>query len=72
MQKHLKQIRDPYHLVFKAYLFLHFLTQIYPDEGHYITSEKSKYHLYSTILSFFSACLKEEAPILSQEPEEDE
>ncbi|ETE64854.1 Inactive dipeptidyl peptidase 10, partial [Ophiophagus hannah] len=41
--------------------------QIYPDESHYITSEKSKYHLYSTILNFFSACLKEETPILPQE-----
>uniref|UniRef100_A0A670IDV3 Dipeptidyl peptidase like 10 n=1 Tax=Podarcis muralis TaxID=64176 RepID=A0A670IDV3_PODMU len=51
---------------------VNYTMQIYPDEGHYITSEKSKYHLYSTILSFFSACLKEEAPILSQEPEEDE
>ncbi|KAJ7407758.1 Inactive dipeptidyl peptidase 10 [Willisornis vidua] len=46
--------------------------QIYPDEGHNIASEKSKYHLYSTILGFFSACLKEETPILPQEPEEDE
>ncbi|CAI5762576.1 inactive dipeptidyl peptidase 10 isoform X1 [Podarcis lilfordi] len=51
---------------------VNYTMQIYPDEGHYITSEKSKYHLYSTILSFFSACLKEEVPILSQEPEEDE
>ncbi|XP_063144788.1 inactive dipeptidyl peptidase 10 isoform X1 [Candoia aspera] len=51
---------------------VNYTMQIYPDEGHYITSEKSKYHLYSTILSFFSACLKEETPILSQEPEEDE
>ncbi|KQK78812.1 hypothetical protein AAES_110672 [Amazona aestiva] len=46
--------------------------QIYPDEGHNVASEKSKYHLYSTILGFFSACLKEETPILPQEPEEDE
>ncbi|KAJ6665444.1 hypothetical protein lerEdw1_003284, partial [Lerista edwardsae] len=51
---------------------VNYTMQIYPDEGHYITSEKSKYHLYSTILGFFSACLKQEAPILSQEPEEDE
>ncbi|XP_077176396.1 inactive dipeptidyl peptidase 10 isoform X3 [Paroedura picta] len=51
---------------------VNYTMQIYPDEGHYITSEKSKYHLYSTIISFFSACLKEEAPILPQEPEEDE
>uniref|UniRef100_A0A8D2KSQ4 Dipeptidyl peptidase like 10 n=1 Tax=Varanus komodoensis TaxID=61221 RepID=A0A8D2KSQ4_VARKO len=51
---------------------VNYTMQIYPDEGHYITSEKSKYHLYSTILGFFSACLKEDAPILSQEPEEDE
>ncbi|XP_038278281.1 inactive dipeptidyl peptidase 10 isoform X2 [Dermochelys coriacea] len=51
---------------------VNYTMQIYPDEGHNIASEKSKYHLYSTILGFFSACLKEEAPILPQEPEEDE
>ncbi|XP_060118068.1 inactive dipeptidyl peptidase 10 isoform X2 [Heteronotia binoei] len=51
---------------------VNYTMQIYPDEDHYITSEKSKYHLYSTIIRFFSACLKEEAPILPQEPEEDE
>ncbi|EPY73160.1 inactive dipeptidyl peptidase 10 isoform 3 [Camelus ferus] len=45
--------------------------QVYPDEGHHI-SEKSKYHLYSTLLRFFSNCLKEEIPMLPQEPEEDE
>ncbi|XP_009863979.1 PREDICTED: inactive dipeptidyl peptidase 10-like, partial [Apaloderma vittatum] len=51
---------------------VNYTMQIYPDEGHNIASEKSKYHLYSTILGFFSACLKEETPILPQEPEEDE
>ncbi|XP_026570396.1 inactive dipeptidyl peptidase 10 [Pseudonaja textilis] len=51
---------------------VNYTMQIYPDEGHYITSEKSKYHLYSTILNFFSACLKEETPILPQEVEDDE
>ncbi|OXB74639.1 UNVERIFIED_CONTAM: hypothetical protein H355_016352, partial [Colinus virginianus] len=51
---------------------VNYTMQIYPDEGHNVASEKSKYHLYSTILGFFSACLKEETPILPQEPEEDE
>ncbi|OXB67726.1 hypothetical protein ASZ78_002808 [Callipepla squamata] len=51
---------------------VNYTMQIYPDEGHNVVSEKSKYHLYSTILGFFSACLKEETPILPQEPEEDE
>ncbi|XP_070587124.1 inactive dipeptidyl peptidase 10 [Erythrolamprus reginae] len=51
---------------------VNYTMQIYPDEGHYITLEKSKYHLYSTILNFFSACLKEETPILTQEVEDDE
>ncbi|XP_053926198.1 inactive dipeptidyl peptidase 10 isoform X5 [Cuculus canorus] len=51
---------------------VNYTMQIYPDEGHNIASEKSKYHLYSTILGFFRACLKEETPILPQEPEEDE
>ncbi|GAB5575609.1 inactive dipeptidyl peptidase 10 isoform X2 [Prionailurus iriomotensis] len=50
---------------------VNYTMQIYPDEGHNI-SEKSKYHLYSTILRFFSDCLKEEIPVLPQEPEEDE
>ncbi|XP_060007511.1 inactive dipeptidyl peptidase 10 [Lagenorhynchus albirostris] len=50
---------------------VNYTMQVYPDEGHDV-SEKSKYHLYSTILRFFSDCLKEEIPILPQEPEEDE
>uniref|UniRef100_A0A8C0KRX3 Dipeptidyl peptidase like 10 n=1 Tax=Canis lupus dingo TaxID=286419 RepID=A0A8C0KRX3_CANLU len=50
---------------------VNYTMQVYPDEGHNI-SEKSKYHLYSTILRFFSDCLKEEIPVLPQEPEEDE
>uniref|UniRef100_A0A673TH60 Dipeptidyl peptidase like 10 n=1 Tax=Suricata suricatta TaxID=37032 RepID=A0A673TH60_SURSU len=50
---------------------VNYTMQIYPDEGHNV-SEKSKYHLYSTILRFFSDCLKEEIPVLPQEPEEDE
>uniref|UniRef100_A0A4X2L065 Dipeptidyl peptidase like 10 n=1 Tax=Vombatus ursinus TaxID=29139 RepID=A0A4X2L065_VOMUR len=51
---------------------VNYTMQVYPDEGHNIVSEKSKYHLYSTILRFFSDCLKEEVPVLPQEPEEDE
>ncbi|XP_074071117.1 inactive dipeptidyl peptidase 10 [Macrotis lagotis] len=51
---------------------VNYTMQVYPDEGHNIASEKSKYHLYSTILRFFSDCLKEEVPVLPQEPEEDE
>ncbi|KAG5213878.1 hypothetical protein JEQ12_009664 [Ovis aries] len=50
---------------------VNYTMQVYPDEGHNV-SEKSKYHLYSTILRFFSDCLKEEIPVLPQEPEEDE
>ncbi|KAL4827040.1 hypothetical protein H8958_015539 [Nasalis larvatus] len=50
---------------------VNFTMQVYPDEGHNV-SEKSKYHLYSTILKFFSDCLKEEISVLPQEPEEDE
>ncbi|XP_075385648.1 inactive dipeptidyl peptidase 10 isoform X1 [Tenrec ecaudatus] len=50
---------------------LNYTMQVYPDEG-YNVSEKSKYHLYSTILRFFRDCLKEEIPVLPQEPEEDE
>uniref|UniRef100_A0A5F8HGP7 Dipeptidyl peptidase like 10 n=1 Tax=Monodelphis domestica TaxID=13616 RepID=A0A5F8HGP7_MONDO len=51
---------------------VNYTMQVYPDEGHNIASEKSKYHLYSTILRFFSDCLKEEVSVLPQEPEEDE
>uniref|UniRef100_A0A2K6NJZ4 Dipeptidyl peptidase like 10 n=1 Tax=Rhinopithecus roxellana TaxID=61622 RepID=A0A2K6NJZ4_RHIRO len=50
---------------------VNYTMQVYPDEGHNV-SEKSKYHLYSTILKFFSDCLKEEISVLPQEPEEDE
>ncbi|MBZ3883552.1 Inactive dipeptidyl peptidase 10 [Sciurus carolinensis] len=50
---------------------VNYTMQVYPDEGHNV-SEKSKYHLYSTILRFFSDCLKEEISVLPQEPEEDE
>ncbi|XP_029461207.1 inactive dipeptidyl peptidase 10-like [Rhinatrema bivittatum] len=50
---------------------VNYTMQVYPDEGHSI-SEKSKSHLYSTVLKFFSDCLKEEAPVVPQEPEEDE
>ncbi|XP_036277161.1 inactive dipeptidyl peptidase 10 isoform X2 [Pipistrellus kuhlii] len=50
---------------------VNYTMQVYPDEDHSI-SEKSKYHLYSTILRFFSNCLKEEIPMIPQEPEEEE
>ncbi|XP_075037356.1 inactive dipeptidyl peptidase 10 [Mixophyes fleayi] len=46
--------------------------QIYPDEGHSISSEKSRFHLYSNLLRFFSDCSQGEAPIVLQEVEEDE
>ncbi|EGW03298.1 Inactive dipeptidyl peptidase 10 [Cricetulus griseus] len=45
--------------------------QVYPDEGYHV-SDKSKHHFYSTILRFFSDCLKEEISVLPPEPEEDE
>ncbi|XP_066136540.1 inactive dipeptidyl peptidase 10 isoform X2 [Saccopteryx bilineata] len=50
---------------------VNYTMQVYPDEGHKV-SEKSKYHLYSTLLRFFSDCLKEEIAVIPQEPEEDE
>ncbi|EPQ09525.1 Inactive dipeptidyl peptidase 10 [Myotis brandtii] len=50
---------------------VNYTMQVYPDEGHSI-SEKSKYHLYSTILRFFSDCLKEEISMIPQEPEEED
>ncbi|XP_064419316.1 inactive dipeptidyl peptidase 10 isoform X2 [Latimeria chalumnae] len=50
---------------------MNYTMQIYPDEGHFITSEKSKRHLYSRIISYFHECLKE-ALVLPQEPEDDE
>ncbi|XP_055494791.1 inactive dipeptidyl peptidase 10-like [Leucoraja erinacea] len=46
--------------------------QIYPDEGHFITDEKSKLHMYSAILNFFRECLKQETHKLQKVPEEDE
>ncbi|XP_069588656.1 inactive dipeptidyl peptidase 10 isoform X3 [Ranitomeya imitator] len=46
--------------------------QIYPDEGHQIVSEKNRFHLYSTLLRFFSDCSQGEAAVVAQELEEDE
>ncbi|KAJ1175602.1 hypothetical protein NDU88_000889, partial [Pleurodeles waltl] len=51
---------------------VNYTMQVYPDEGHNIASEKSKYHLYSTILNFFTDCLKGDTYMLPPEPEEDE
>uniref|UniRef100_A0A6I8P4B0 Dipeptidyl peptidase like 10 n=1 Tax=Ornithorhynchus anatinus TaxID=9258 RepID=A0A6I8P4B0_ORNAN len=51
---------------------VNYTVQIYPDEGHHIASGPSRFHLYSTILRFFSSCLKEDAPLSSGDPEEDE
>lgn len=51
---------------------VNYTMQVYPDEGHNIVFEKSKYHLYSTILNFFTDCLKGDTYMLPPEPEEDE
>ncbi|XP_006636323.2 inactive dipeptidyl peptidase 10 isoform X1 [Lepisosteus oculatus] len=45
--------------------------QIYPDEGHFV-SEKSRQHLYRTLITLFRECLKEDTLLLPEEPEEDE
>ncbi|KAM4025880.1 inactive dipeptidyl peptidase 10 [Anomaloglossus baeobatrachus] len=44
--------------------------QIYPDEGHQIMSEKNRFHLYSTLLRFFSDCSQGEAAVVAQEVED--
>eukprot|EP00062_Callorhinchus_milii_P011350 gi/632957235/ref/XP_007894368.1/ PREDICTED: inactive dipeptidyl peptidase 10 [Callorhinchus milii] len=46
--------------------------QIYPDEGHFITSDKSKHHMYSSILNFFRECFKLDVSVLQKEPEDDD
>ncbi|KAM4697616.1 inactive dipeptidyl peptidase 10 [Rhinophrynus dorsalis] len=51
---------------------VNYTMQVYPDEGHSITSEKSRSHLYRTLLRFFSDCSRGESLFLAQEPEEDE
>ncbi|XP_063788970.1 inactive dipeptidyl peptidase 10 isoform X1 [Pseudophryne corroboree] len=51
---------------------VNYTMQIYPDEGHSISSEKSRFHLYSTLLRFFSECSQGETPIVLVEVEEDE
>lgn len=48
-----------------------FLQQIYPDEGHFL-SERSRQHLYSTLITYFRECLKEDTLLLPEEPEEEE
>uniref|UniRef100_A0A8C5DU09 Dipeptidyl peptidase like 10 n=1 Tax=Gouania willdenowi TaxID=441366 RepID=A0A8C5DU09_GOUWI len=45
--------------------------QIYPDEGHFL-SQQSRQHLYTTLISFYRDCLKEELLPLSDEEEEEE
>ncbi|XP_053327906.1 inactive dipeptidyl peptidase 10 [Spea bombifrons] len=51
---------------------VNYTMQVYPDEGHSTRSEKSRFHLYSTLLRFFGECSQAESPVLPQEPEEDE
>ncbi|KAM4626590.1 inactive dipeptidyl peptidase 10 isoform 2-T2 [Discoglossus pictus] len=51
---------------------VNYTIQVYPDEGHSISSEKSRLHLYSTLLRFLGDCSQGEAPIVLKEPEEDE
>ncbi|KAJ8396397.1 hypothetical protein AAFF_G00019740 [Aldrovandia affinis] len=45
--------------------------QIYPDEGHFL-SRNSHQHLYSSLVTFFRECLKEDLLLMAQEPEEEE
>ncbi|MBN3307412.1 DPP10 peptidase, partial [Amia calva] len=45
--------------------------QIYPDEGHFV-SQRSRQHLYSSLITLFRECLKEDTLLLPEEPEEDE
>uniref|UniRef100_A0A8C4S6N2 Dipeptidyl peptidase like 10 n=1 Tax=Erpetoichthys calabaricus TaxID=27687 RepID=A0A8C4S6N2_ERPCA len=45
--------------------------QIYPDEGHFV-SDKSRQHLYGTLITVFRECLREDTLLLPEEPEEDE
>ncbi|XP_039611334.1 inactive dipeptidyl peptidase 10-like isoform X1 [Polypterus senegalus] len=45
--------------------------QIYPDEGHFV-SEKSRQHLYGTLITVFRECLREDTLLFPEEPEEDE
>ncbi|KAG8432193.1 hypothetical protein GDO86_016727 [Hymenochirus boettgeri] len=50
---------------------VNYTMQVYPDEGHYISS-KSRSHLYSTLLRFFSDCSRGETVFIPRESEEDE
>ncbi|OCT60873.1 inactive dipeptidyl peptidase 10 [Xenopus laevis] len=51
---------------------VNYTMQVYPDEGHIIWSDKSRAHLYSTLLQFFSDCSRAQAVVVPQEAEEDE
>ncbi|XP_063285213.1 inactive dipeptidyl peptidase 10 [Pelobates fuscus] len=46
--------------------------QVYPDEGHIISAEKSRFHLYSNLVRFFGDCSQSEVIAIPQELEEDE
>uniref|UniRef100_A0A803K9A1 Dipeptidyl-peptidase 10 (inactive) n=1 Tax=Xenopus tropicalis TaxID=8364 RepID=A0A803K9A1_XENTR len=51
---------------------VNYTMQVYPDEGHIIWSEKSRAHLYGTLLRFFSDCSRAQVLLVPQEAEEDE
>uniref|UniRef100_A0A8D0CGG9 Dipeptidyl peptidase like 10 n=1 Tax=Scleropages formosus TaxID=113540 RepID=A0A8D0CGG9_SCLFO len=45
--------------------------QMYPDEGHFF-SQKSQQHFYTSLITYFRECLREDILLVPDEPEEEE
>ncbi|XP_046903379.1 LOW QUALITY PROTEIN: inactive dipeptidyl peptidase 10-like [Hypomesus transpacificus] len=50
---------------------VNYTLQIFPDEGHHLSSTKSRHYLFSSLLSFFRQCFQEEVPVAVTSKEED-
>ncbi|MBN3326862.1 DPP10 peptidase, partial [Atractosteus spatula] len=50
---------------------VNYMLKIYPDEGHDITSSKSRYYHYRTVMTFFRECFYEDSQIIPEQEEDD-
>lgn len=41
-----------------THVSLFFVSQIYPDEGHFIHSEATRQHLSQSLVNFFEECFR--------------
>nr|XP_015213788.1 PREDICTED: inactive dipeptidyl peptidase 10-like [Lepisosteus oculatus] len=50
---------------------VNYMLKIYPDEGHDITSSKSRYYHYRTVMTFFRECFYEDSQIIPEQEDDD-